>query len=94
MIKAFNIEAVKSIIENMSENEMETRKEIFLSELLKSWKHKLIYPEVPDYDRGVLIEKLVWIDLRLERIPLEEVKSWWFRAKRRVYYANDMRKYK
>jgi len=92
VIKAIDIEDTKKLVESVPESELEIKKELILSDLIKSWKHPNLYPEISDYNRECMIEVLVWADLKLEGIAFTGAKSWWYRAKRRVYYANKMRK--
>ena len=92
MIKAIDIEDAKKLVESISKSELEVKKELIISDLIKSQKHPKLYPEFSDYDRECMIEVLVWSDLKLEGIAFTGPKSWWYRAKRRVYYANKMRK--
>ena len=87
MIEALQIEEIRLYIKSLKENELIARKEILLNELANARKYQLT-----DDEKQFTIEQLTWLDARLEGVPETGVKAWWFRAKRRVKYANDLRK--
>ena len=91
MISPSEIEEVRIKVQNISEAELEPRGNIFCEDLKKTWDLYLHHLQ-DDHERLILTEMLVWIDMRLEGIPEKGVRSWMFRAKRRVFYGNKARK--
>ena len=53
MIKAIDIEDAKKLVESVPESELEIKKELILSDLIKSWKHPNLYLEISDYNSRV-----------------------------------------
>ena len=91
MISPSEIEEVRIKVQGMQEAELEPRRNIFYEDLKRTWDLQLHHLH-DDHERLILTEMLVWIDMRLEGIPEKGVRSWMFRAKRRVFYGNKARK--
>jgi len=85
MLKPLEMEDLRIEVYRIKDEDLELRQKEILKELNQE---KLIDPSSKQVE--ALAEILTWIDQRIEGLPQESFRSWWFRAKRRAKYLKPI----